>query len=572
MASKEFHFHYVKTPTGAISGQSVLTQTEDAINDLGEYMSQSTTNADEALRQAKQAVSTANTAQQNAAEALSTANSALGSVNTLTITVNSLDGRIKKAESNAANAVTAATEASNNASQAVTTANSALNTAQQAVTTANAAKTMAQNASTAATQAVGTAGAANATAEEAKKIARQAVTDTDGIREEINQNMAVMTQKVTEATTQAQNSASSAAQSQANSDLSKRWATWTTGVETEGGTDYTVADDGYSSKWNAQLAQAWAVKTDGKVTENNLPDGAEIDYSAKYYAQQSQASATAADASEASALSSKTAAASSAAAAKTSETNAANSASAANTSKTAAAGSATTASTKATESSASAQKAKDWASKEGGPVEGEGATAEYSAKYYAQQANQSNSVKYVAQTLTTEEQLQARTNIGAISAAEAPAPDLTPYLTKADAASTYLGINAKAKTAGTADTVPWTGVSGKPNLVRSVNGISPGTDGNVTIPIPARMMPNYRSYVQIGAGDYTPSEDGWLRLENMNSGDYTGGKVIHKASGALILEFYQNRYPGNATMMLPVRAGETYTVSNPGKIYFHKMM
>lgn len=154
------------------------------------------------------------------------------------------------------------------------------------------------------------------------------------------------------------------------------------------------------------------MKTDGKVTENNLPDGAEIDYSAKYYAQQSQASATAADASEASALSSKTAAASSAAAAKTSETNAANSASAANTSKTAAAGSATTASTKATESSASAQKAKDWASKEGGPVEGEGATAEYSAKYYAQQANQSNSVKYVAQTLTTEEQLQARTNIG----------------------------------------------------------------------------------------------------------------------------------------------------------------
>jgi len=181
-------------------------------------------------------------------------------------------------------------------------------------------------------------------------------------------------------------------------------------------------------------------------------------------------------------------------------------------------------------------------------------------------------VKHTPQSLNANQQAQARKNIGAISAAEAPAPDLTPYLTKADAASTYLGINAKAKTAGTADTVPWTGVSGKPNLVRSVNGISPGTDGNVTIPIPARMMPNYGSYVQIGAGDYTPSEDGWLRLENMNNGDHTGGKVIHKASGALILEFYQNRYPGNATMMLPVRAGETYTVSNPGKIYFHKMM
>lgn len=214
MASKEFQFHYVYTPTGSISGPSVLTQTEDAINDLGEYMSQSATNADEALRQAKQAVSTANTAQQNAAEARSTADSALSRVQTLTVTVNSWDGRIKKAESNAANAVTAATEASNNASQAVTTANSALNSAQQAVTTANAAKTTAQKASTAATQAVGTANAANATAEEAKKIAQQAVTDTDGIREEINADMETINQQVAAATAQAQAAQSAAAQAQ----------------------------------------------------------------------------------------------------------------------------------------------------------------------------------------------------------------------------------------------------------------------------------------------------------------------------------------------------------------------
>ena len=91
------------------------------------------------------------------------------------------------------------------------------------------------------------------------------------------------------------------------------------------------------------------------------------------------------------------------------------------------------------------------------------------------------------------------------------------------------------------------------------------------IPPATRMMPNCGSFVQITQGDFTPVEDGWLRLENMNSGDYTGGKVIHKASGAKLFEFYQNRYPGTATGILPVQAGETYIVSNVGKVYFHPM-
>lgn len=57
------------------------------------------------------------------------------------------------------------------------------------------------------------------------------------------------------------------------------------------------------------------------------------------------------------------------------------------------------------------------------------------------------------------------------------------YLAKADAASTYLGINAKATSAAKADSattansasaVPWTGVSGKPQLI-------PGTGDAGTI-------------------------------------------------------------------------------------------
>lgn len=106
--------------------------------------------------------------------------------------------------------------------------------------------------------------------------------------------------------------------------------------------------------------------------------------------------------------------------------------------------------------------------------------------------------------------------------------------------------------------------------VKSVNGQKPNNVGNVTIEVKSA-LPNYSSYVQITKGDFTPTEDGWLRLEDMNNGDYTGGEVIHKASGAKLFEFYQNRYPGTATGILPVLAGETYTVSNVGNVYFHPM-
>lgn len=208
--ANSFQFHYVKTPTGTISGPSVLTQTEDAINDLGEYMAQATANAEEALSQASQAVSTANTAQQNASEALSTANSALGSVNTLAVTVNSWNGRITTAEGNASNALTTANQAVGTANQAVDTANSALETAQTAVTTANSAVQSAEEANTAATQAVGTANQAVNTANQAIETAQNAVTDTDAIRQEITADMETINAQVSTVQTAAQNAANSA--------------------------------------------------------------------------------------------------------------------------------------------------------------------------------------------------------------------------------------------------------------------------------------------------------------------------------------------------------------------------
>lgn len=106
--------------------------------------------------------------------------------------------------------------------------------------------------------------------------------------------------------------------------------------------------------------------------------------------------------------------------------------------------------------------------------------------------------------------------------------------------------------------------------VKSVNGQKPNNAGNVTIEVKSA-LPNYSSYVQVSNGDFTPNNDGWLRLVDMNHGDYSGGSVIHKASGTKLFEFYQNRYPGTATGILPVLAGETYTVSNVGLNYFHPM-
>lgn len=108
--------------------------------------------------------------------------------------------------------------------------------------------------------------------------------------------------------------------------------------------------------------------------------------------------------------------------------------------------------------------------------------------------------------------------------------------------------------------------------VTSVNGAKANSTGNVQINVTASTnigFPNYGSYVTVGGGDFTPSQNGWLCLHEMNIGDYTGGSVVHKASGKEICKFYQNRYPGSATLMCPLNAGETYAVNNTHEICFY---
>ena len=397
--AENFQFHYVRTKTGSISGQMVMQQTEDAINDLGEYIFDVNKNANEALRTANEAIETANTASTNASTALQTANSAIQQVNTLSVTVNSWNARITTAEGNAQNAVTTANSALSSANQAVDTANSALTAANRAVSTANGAVNTANSASQTASQANSTATSALETANNAIDIANNAVTDTEAIREEVKAAVNQVNQAVSNATSQAQNAATSASAASDSASTAEKWATKVdnTAPESEPA-DYTVDGEGYSAKWNANLAQAWAVKMDGQVTENNIPGGTAVDYSAKYYAQQAGSSATAA-------ASSASTAASSEANAKTSETNAKASETAAKTSETNAKTSETNAASSASAAEA-AQKAAEAAQ-----------TAAESAKDSAISATK-GAVLYSAQTLTSAQQTQARTNIGALGKSE----------------------------------------------------------------------------------------------------------------------------------------------------------
>ena len=365
----------------------LITQTEDAINELGEFMYNATFDATESLRIAKIAEETAATAQKNAVDAFNYAGSALGIANTLNATVDSFDRRINKTEENSSSASTAAASALQNSESAITTANNALLLSQQAVTTANEAKATSDNAEYIAHQAEVTSSDAKEVADSAKAIAQQAVIDGERIKGEVQT-------LVSEAETHSQNAALSETNAKTSED--------------------TSAD-------NAELAKKWATQTPDPVETASGEEGSEDLYSARQYSLNAAASEAAAFASAMSSSESETAA-------KQSERNAADSAVASASSATAAANSEAGSATYAT-------KAADWAIKMDAPVE-EGTTDEetgettedlYSSRWYANEAKTArdeaiaaagqnkNAVTFVPQVLTDEQKAQAVANIGALS-------------------------------------------------------------------------------------------------------------------------------------------------------------
>lgn len=120
--SEHYDFHYQPTGSGAISGQQVLQQTEDAINELGDYVND---NVGGAMDVAQQALETAQNAEQDAQTALDTANSFSSAIQSAQQDANTALSTAQTAQTTATNANNTAIQAQQDASSAVTTANNA---------------------------------------------------------------------------------------------------------------------------------------------------------------------------------------------------------------------------------------------------------------------------------------------------------------------------------------------------------------------------------------------------------------------------------------------------------------
>ena len=120
--SEHYDFHYQPTGSGAISGQQVLQQTEDAINELGDYVND---NVGGAMDVAQQALETAQNAEQDAQTALDTANSFSSAIQSAQQDASTALSTAQTAQTTASNANNTAIQAQQDASNAVTTANNA---------------------------------------------------------------------------------------------------------------------------------------------------------------------------------------------------------------------------------------------------------------------------------------------------------------------------------------------------------------------------------------------------------------------------------------------------------------
>jgi hypothetical protein len=206
--------------------------------------------------------------------------------------VDSILGSATAASTSAASAATSASSAATSASSAATSASSAQTSATSSATSATAAATSATSsatsataAATSATSAAASATAAATSATSAAASATAAANSVATITTSANSAATSATSAATSATSAATSATSSATSATASATSATASATSASAAATSATSAATSATSAAtratSAAASATSAQAWATKTDGTV------DGSE--YSAKYYAQQSNA-------------------------------------------------------------------------------------------------------------------------------------------------------------------------------------------------------------------------------------------------------------------------------------------
>lgn len=149
--------------------------------------------------------------------------------------------------------------------------------------------------------------------------------------------------------------------------------------------------------------------------------------------------------------------------------------------------------------------------------------------------------------------------------------ELAKKQTKGDYATNTALTQGLAGKASSSHTHTTEQITDMPKAVLSVNGVTPGKGGDVSIKIES-MMPNYSSFISLKEGDFKPTYNGWLILRLAAGADNRSFTVKHVATDHIILEYGQFRYPGYGVFMCPLRAREAYTIkSSDNEIYFHKM-